>query len=79
MKLVLISLLLFAATIQIARSEELVKVSESCNQYGCSITIQGPSVPCVESARKKTWEAGYMAAVAIRDCMDKAATRLAAK
>lgn len=79
MKLIILTGLVLAATIQIARSEELVRVTESCDKYSCSIVIHGPAVPCVLNARKKAWEAGYMAAVAIRDCMDAAASRLAAK
>lgn len=66
-------------TIATAKGAESVRVSESCDKYSCTIKISGPDVPCVRSARLKSWEAGYMAAVAIRDCMDKAAMRLAAK
>lgn len=79
MKLVILSLLALAASIQIARASENVSVKETCDKYSCTITITGPAVPCVENARKRAWEAGYIAAVAIRDCMDKSAQRLAAK
>lgn len=79
MKLVILSLLALAASIQIARSDDSVRVLETCDKYGCTLTITGPKHPCLDSARSKKWEAGYMAAVAIRDCMDKAAERLAVK
>lgn len=79
MKLITLSLLVLAATIQIARASDSVRVVESCDKYSCTLVITGPDSPCLDSARSKSWEAGYMAAVAIRNCLDKSALRMAAK
>lgn len=73
MKLILSAALFAALTVQLALADdgESVRVSEACDRVSCSLTIAGPDVPCVKAARKREWVAGYVAAVWIRDCMDR--------
>jgi hypothetical protein len=62
-----------------AHADETVRVSESCDKHDCFITISGPDSPCLETARKRDWTAGYVAAIWIRNCLDTAAGKVARK
>lgn len=66
-------------SIATAQGAETVSVKETCSKYDCVISITGEDSPCIRSAREKNWESGYMAAVSIRNCMDKASEKVAAR
>ncbi len=77
MKLILLSVLVLAATVQITFASSEVHVIESCDKQDCTIRIVGDKSPCLESARNKTFSSGFEAAVSIRKCLDASAGKVA--